>query len=344
MMRSGAGFTVLELLVAVTVFLISTAAVWGLLAVGRADRSTTSERVGIMQTVRASLNLIKRDGLDTGFGYPGAGVQLPTGALTTLLGIPADGVAGRDVLTPVVSGHLVNPTNLNTDPRMPNSDQVTFTAVDYQFNGGQAAPISTITSSQVTLSSGTIASLGCQAGDIYLVKGNSSSAIVMMTGSSGTQTLLFGADPLNINQTSGSNGKLQNVTVPATLTRIKLTTYRLFKDGTLVRTVYNNIGGSQDQPIAYNITGVITNSGAPNVTGLQVQYIMRDGTYTFDPVAGPDNVTGDGDDTPPSLQNVRQIQVTIGGQSTAVDPRNNQPYKTTMSTTFDARNIGYDAQ
>ena len=67
---SQSGFSLLELVVAMVVFLVATGAVFGLLQVARQTRTAVSENVGLGKNVRLAINLLGRDTYNAGFGYP----------------------------------------------------------------------------------------------------------------------------------------------------------------------------------------------------------------------------------------------------------------------------------
>lgn len=156
-------------------------------------------------------------------------------------------------------------------------------------------------------------------------------------GGASTRTVQFAAATLpavNINR-SGAASIIKTVPVPATLSRIKLVTYRVLADGTLVRAYYGGSeggAGSTDQALAYN------------VVDMQITYIMKDGSETPNPARGVDNLPGTDDDVPANLQNVAQVRVTIMVRSPEADRRTGRPFFVTLSSTFNTRNLGYDAQ
>lgn len=120
------GFSLLELLVSMVIFLIVTGAIWGLLRVAQQGRSSVSEQVQLAKSVRLSLNLIQRDAYNAGFGYPlGNTVVLPDNRIATRLGIPTDSDTTRDTVPPIISGNNVTLSTFNTAPNI-RTDQVTF--------------------------------------------------------------------------------------------------------------------------------------------------------------------------------------------------------------------------
>src|SRR5215469_11754760 len=121
---------------------------------------------------------------------------------------------------------------------------------------------------------------------------------------------------------------MQPVGTPAGAQRITMVTYHVVDDGTgqgtgtLVRTVYGGNNGtsaiaSSDQPLAFD------------VTAMNIQYYLQNGTITSNPV--------DAD-----FPNIRQLTVTLTVKSPRKDPKTNQNYIDTLSSTFNTRNLGYE--
>ncbi len=355
-----AGFTLIEMLVSLTLFLIVTACIYGLLEVTRSDRTTSTQRVETMQSVRNALNTIGRDALNTGFKYRNLGSFIPDNTQNTVFGLTADGNATADRMMQILSGNNVNTDSLNPTPNY-KTDQITFIYGDESFNSGKTLTVNWVDcdGEQVVVSwpapgaNPTPTPNIPVVNDLMIVTGQNSSAIGMVTSTSaggpvpasystcltyalpaGTvSTIKFDStDLLGINQSAAAN-VIRNVSAPATLSRVKLATYRILSDGTLVRTEYGNFtGGKQDMPLAYN------------VEDMQIKYVLKDGTITDDPAAGPDGVLGNADDTPTLMMDVRQVQIKIIVWSYEKDKRTGQNFKVTLSSTFNTRNIGYDPQ
>ncbi len=358
-----AGFTVVEVLVSITLFIVISAAIFGLMEVTRADRKTSSLRVETMQTVRNALNGVGRDALNTGYKYRNLGSFFPDNIHNTVFGLTADSDSSPDRMMQLLSGNNVNTNSLNPTAGM-KTDQITFIYGDESFNGGKTLTVNWVDcdGEQLVVSWPTPAASPSPSptptlpsvNDLVIITGQNSSAIGMVTGTvagsptsgsiaagciyiapGGTRrTINFASsDSLSINK-SGSSNIIRNVTAPATLSRVKLATYRVLNDGTLVRTEYGNFtGGKQDMPLAYNIED------------MQIKYVLQDGELYDDPAAGNDNVLGTADDTPTNMQNVRQVRITVVARSPEKDKRNgNKPYKVTLTSTFNTRNLGYDAQ
>ena len=351
-----AGFTIIEVLISITLFLIVSAAIYGLLEVTRADRKTSSLRVETMQTVRNALNSVGRDALNTGYKYRNLGSFFPDNIHNTVFGLTADTDTTPDRMMQLLSGNNVNDNSLNGTVK---TDQITFIYGDESFNSGRTMTVNWVDCDGEQLvvswaSTTTPTPVPPVTNDLVIITGQNSSAIGMVTsvatGDPATGTVVSpctytaptgtrrvirfaSSDPLLINK-SGTSNIIRNVTAPATLSRVRLATYRVLNDGTLVRTEYGNVtNGKQDMPLAYN------------VQDMQIKYVLQDGTLSDDPAAGADGNLGTNDDTPTNMQNVRQVRITIKARSAESDKRNgNQPYTVTLTSTFNTRNLGYDAQ
>ncbi|MFZ1699608.1 MAG: prepilin-type N-terminal cleavage/methylation domain-containing protein [Pyrinomonadaceae bacterium] len=339
--RGEAGFSILELIIAMVIFLVVTGSVFGLLQVGRQTRTIVSENTGLNRNVRLALNLIGRDTYNAGFGYPLKSiVVLPDNRIGVLLGVPVDVDSTRDTIAPIVAGNNVTLNTYNPTPNT-RTDQVTFLFKDNSFNpdgGGVSQPLfinaATTTGSGIDEFiplSGT--NSACRVNDIYLVTGNTGSTIGLSTALSGSNKVQFAnGDLLGFNQT-GTSGPLRGITVPASVQRITMVTYFVTPEGILTRRQYANrlpAVAFVDEPLIYG------------VEDLQIVYVMDDGTTSNNPSAGPDGVAGTADDTPANLAAVRQIRYTIGVRSTEKNAAN-QYYSATQTTTFSTRNLGYDA-
>ena len=103
-----AGFTMLELIISMVVFLVVTGAVFGLLQVARQSKAVVSENTGLNKNVRLALNLVGRDTYNAGFGYPLRNtVVLPDNRIGTLLSIPNDVDTSRDTVPPIIAGNNI---------------------------------------------------------------------------------------------------------------------------------------------------------------------------------------------------------------------------------------------
>ncbi len=349
------GFSLLELMIAMVIFLVVTGAIYGLLQIGRFDRNRASRRSDVLKNARVAVHMIGRDVLNAGLGYHRRGAIVPDNFNNILLGVPADVDSARDMLTSIIVGNNLNTNNLNAVTTT-RTDTISFAYRDVDFNGGNmidllgvgagsSAAVARLTSKTAT---GAVAA---QPYDLYLIESDTSQVLGMATAVSGTNTFDFASgDPLGLNQAlngTGINGSLLRqctsssdtncTTYSATAKRVFLVSYKVKSDGTLVRIVYGNNRGAgstaqiQELPMAYN------------VEDFQIKYVLDDGTLTDNPSVGADGVVGTLDDDWQGFNKIRQMTITVKVQSTEVDEKTGKPESITFSSTFSTRNLGYDA-
>jgi prepilin-type N-terminal cleavage/methylation domain-containing protein len=354
-----AGFSLLELIIAMVIFLIVTASIYGLMQVGRVDRNRSSRRSDVMKNARVAIHLIGRDALNAGFGYHRRGAVVPDNFMSSTFGVPTDADTERDMLTSVVAGNNLFTNDLQTVSTA-RTDIIGFAYRDIDFSSGQAMELENVSAPSGTpstarlktkLSTGFTSATAAKKYDLYLIESDTSQIAMMATDIPSTNQIDGAlADPLGMNQALNGTGNSGSVlrkctsssdenctTYLATAKKFNLVSYRVKQDGTLVRIIYgNNTGAPFDQqkqelPLAYN------------VEDLQFEYVLENGTVTDNPSAGPDGVIGTADDEAEDFNLIRQITVTIKVQSTEFDEQTKKPVTITLTATFSARNLEYDA-
>jgi prepilin-type N-terminal cleavage/methylation domain-containing protein len=324
------GFSVIEMLVGITIFTIVMGSIYGLLQLGRAGRLNTNMRAEVLQNARIAINTMGRDIINSGVGYPNIGALVPDNRVTGLLGGTNDTDSNADFLTPIYGRNNVASINGVA------TDQITIAFVDNSFNGGVTIPISSMTGNGLTLTiQNGFTNTACTVGDIYLIGGQTStSALGMLTAKAASSatppvyTLTFAStDPLNINQ-PGANSAINLISLPGSLQRVFLVTYRVVDEdgsgqgsGTLVRDVYGGSTGFTTQPLAFGIEN------------FQVQYIMASTTGSEVIVDAP---------AADQMLNIRQVRLSLTVRSPEIDPRTKQPFRETISATYSARNLEYE--
>lgn len=331
------GFSVLEIIVAMVLFLGVTGSIWGLMQVGIRARTTTNESVQLTKTVRVGLNLIGRDTYNAGLGYPSSSsVVVADNKITNLLGIPPDANTALDNVPPIISGNDITLNTFNPTPNV-RTDQVTFLTRDMSFNliGDPGPPDRRIpqplttdipvapSAAFVELRATTGSNAVCAVNDLYLVTGNDGNArLGVVTSLPGSDRIRFTeGDRLLLNNGTTADS-IQGIVGPnPSLQKITMVTYHVTADGTLTRRQYNNAppSGWVDEPLVYG------------VENFQIQYVMNDGSLSDSPTV-----------TQANLALIRQIRFTISVRSVENGP-NNQPYRETMTATFSTRNMGYEA-
>lgn len=342
------GFTIVELIIAMIVFLIVTGSVYGVLLIAQRSRTQVNQQVQLTKNVRLALNIVGRDTFNAGFGYPlKDSVNLRDNRFAAVVGVPVDTGDAADTIPPVIAGDNIN-NNTFAAPAT-TTDQVTFLFKDSTFNllptAGPAdkqvstalnidAVCTTCATNQVTIAG---SNSSCAVNDIFVIAGKSGSTLGVVTevSTSGDNVVKFGStDVLGFNQ-NGTPTILSLIATPASMQRVKMTTYFVTVDGTLTRREFANTSTATtanyyvDEPLVYG------------VENFQIQYILADGTLSDNPSAGPNGTAGDDDDTQKLLSTVRQIRFTVNAKTTDLDSAG-RPYRVTMTSTFATRNLGYN--
>jgi type II secretory pathway pseudopilin PulG len=361
--KSEAGIGVLEVLIAAVLFLVITGAIFGLLQVARVDRNRASRRSDTLKNARAAMHLIGRDALNAGLSFHKDGGFAPDDFLTARLGLSQDNNTARDRMTAIIAGNNAFTNNLQTG----TTDSISFIYRDMDFNDAKtvqlvsaAASPANNTIARVTMKPTSNQLCGNVANpdpcvklyDLFLIETNSTQVPVMVTGVPSTTTVDFApGDPLGLNQSMQATGinacqlrKCTATIIDNCSTSISLmkkffwVNYRVSSDGTLIRTVFGNNSPPagtadqiRDQPLAYGIQD------------MQVRYVLENGQVSDDPSAGADGIRGTVDDTPGDMNLVRQVTITLKVQSTEYDEQKRVPETITISSTYAARNIAYDA-
>lgn len=333
--KGQSGFTIVEMMISLTIFVIVVGAIYGLLEVGRAGRLNTNQRWEVLQNVRIALNAVGRDTINAGVDYPNLGAMIPSGKLT-IVGGADDGDGNPDFLTPVFAANNVNSVNGVM------TDQVTFLYIDDSFNSGTSVPASAVSAPATTPTTVTIQNGYTNApfnvGDIYLISGQNATAIGMLTSKNGNATLTFAnTDPLTLNN-SGVNAAVNRVAPPASISRVAWVTYWVADQdgngtgtGTLMRRVYGGFNQATntainwtDQPLAFGIEN------------MQIQYVLADSSVIDSPATN-------------QMQDIRQVRITVTVRSPDPDPKNidpatrmPRPFRSTVTASFSTRNLVYE--
>lgn len=327
------GFSLIELLVSLVIFLVVTGTIFGVMQIAQKSRTAINQQIPLHKSIRFAMNLLGRDTYNAGYAYPlKSAVVLPNLRVSNLLETPPDSNNTRDTMPPIITGNDLRPNSLNLTPNA-KTDQVTFLYKDPQFN--MIDGISKSLKISITLAGGSTGidsvvpidgkCIDCNKNDVFLVTGNTGSTIGVATGFSGSNKIEFSnGDILNLNKT-GPTGTFKNISTPATMLRVFAVTFYVTPDGTLMRREFGNRSNAEipdgyvDEPLVYG------------VSDFQIQYVMDDGTLTDSP-----------SETEISLSAIRQVRYTITARSYDADA-SGEPVSVTMSTTFSTRNLGYDA-
>ena len=302
------------------------------------------------------MHLIGRDALNAGLGFHRGGAVVPDNFLSIRLGVPADADNERDIMTSIIAGNNIFPNDLQPDPNI-KTDIVAFAYRDVDFNNSSVIELKNVTNPSGIPSTArlqtnqSLIDADAQAFDLYLIESDTSQVAVMASRiANSTNVEIAPLDPLGLNQPfdgineggsmlrkCASSADENCTTYLASLKRFFWVSYKVKQDGTLVRIVYgNNRDGNaaeqiQEFPLAYNIED------------LQFKYVLENGTVTDNPAAGADGIVGTADDTPNDFNLIRQLTVTIKVLAPENDEQTGKPESFTITSTFSARNLEYDA-
>lgn len=371
------GFTLLEMMVAITLFMIVTGSIYALLELGRSDRSRTSRRGDAQKNARIAMYLIGRDVMNAGLGYHKTGALVPDDFLANRLGVAFDPNAGRDTLTSVSCGN-----NVFTNKFLPASqktDSIAFIYRDLDFNSGKpisindevgtgtATPIvfqlptptptvSPTPSSTPSFNAATNFS-SISNNDLFMAETKNSQIVGIVTSKDAAtyRVTVNTGDNLGLNQErnkkDASNNYIGSLFRKCTSgTDTNCTDYTggiVLKKIEMVSYQVTNDGTLVRTIYGNNTSGAATDqiqqrAIAYGVQNFQITYQMADGTIVDDPVVGADGVRGTADDTPTNMNNVRYVSMALTVSSTEIDEKTGAPELIIINSTFALRNMSYD--
>jgi prepilin-type N-terminal cleavage/methylation domain-containing protein len=350
--HSAAGFSLLEMLIAMVVFTIIMTAIYGLLRIGNVSRNAINDRGETIKNARVAVNAVGRDVVNAGLGFSRVGGIVPDDYAADHLDTPDDSGQERDLLTGIIAGNNIRESDLSVGGQ--KNDVIAFAFRDLQFNNGNPlsvtrTPWTDIIDNSIVLKSVTTDAFSiCRPFDLYLIESkDGKQAIVMATSVPDNNTIVLGIDdPLNINQEvvnlssndrsiliqclSGNTSNCMDYSLGVTAKKIYWVSFSVEADGTLVRTSYgNNSSGTaaeqiQKFPLAYG------------VQNFQVRYLMQDGTVSDDP--------SNGNTTPLKMNEVVQVEISITIQADGNENGVTSTELINVTSTFSTRNLKYDIQ
>jgi len=360
-----AGFTLVELLIAMAILLVVMGGTLAALNDGYRAVESASSIIGLNNNLRIGVDLVVRDLIQVGQGMPtGRTVQVPNGAGALLIqrphpqGIVLDRCiqwpAGTTVIPAVTPGPGCGPA-INGAP----TDAVTTLAVDSALEGvpiwsfDLAGHTATVATAAQSAAAGRDISAGgsddVRVGDLMMFTKGSGSALVYVTAVDGVQTITFGTgDPMNLNQFDAAlNGTLDDLATTApvtanssTVSRVRMITYYLDNtlDPTTPRLIRHMNWG--DPTAAVNLRGQTV---AFAIENLQFTYDMLDGVTNPSNVrmVDADLVAGGacGLTTACSPNQIRKMNVFIAGRSAQPFSATRRFFRGTLKTQVSLRSL-----
>ena len=364
---SEAGFSLLEMIIAVTVFLIIMSAIYGLLRIGVISRNTINNRSETITNARSAVNSVGKDIINAGLGFSRVGGLVPDDFASQYLNIIQDLGQERDLLTGIIAGNDIRESDLSVNGQ--KNDIVAFAYRDLEFNGGNAviisdAPLESILNNSIVLKTAAGACAACKPNDLYLIESkDGKQAVVIATAVPDTNTVVLGSnDSLNLNQdvinTSsnyrsiltkcvvGNTANCIDYTAGVTAKKIYWVSYSVEADGTLVRTSYGNNPSDSSSGSGSSGSSGSGSSGSSSVSQIQksplaygvqtfqVRYLMQDGTVSDDP--------SNGNTTPLKMNEVVQVEITVTVKSNSDEGSVTNKELINVTSTFSTRNLRYD--
>jgi prepilin-type N-terminal cleavage/methylation domain-containing protein len=355
-----AGFTLIELVIAMAVVLVVMAGT--LSALMNAFRANEGARsvIDVNNNLRIGADLLVRDLIQVGQGLPtGRVVQVPsgTGALQIQRPHPAGSTctawpAGTVAIPAVTPGPGCGPAIEGVA-----TDMVTTIAVDSVLDAvpvnsydlvGHRATVSTPAQATGGLDISTGTGDDVRVGDLMMFTKGAVSALAYVTAVNGNQTFTFGTgDPMNLNQFAVAlNGTVDDLanTAPTTansssVSRIRMISYYLdaTTDPTTPRLVRHM--GWGDPAVAENLRA---RAVAFAIDNLLVSYDMVDGVNNPSNVRMVDvDLTGAGacDPNPCSPNQIRKVNVFLAGRSTETFSVTRRFFRNSLNTQVSLRSL-----
>ncbi len=340
------GFSLVELLVSITVFLIAISAIYGVMRIATIQKNTVNTRVDQLRSARIALEYMRRDVLNAGFGYHRTGGNIPDNAGNNLFGIFSDTDSERDLLTAIIAGNNIGTNLLNTGTKM---DMIAVISRDLTFNDGALLTYSEARSNGATVDVQIVDTSTSKTGtqssnlyDLYLLEsstvGTTQVAATLTGKTDKTKILQFApgsADPLKMNQPADGTGFSKNLLVTTagggTIKKVNLISYSITGDGVLVR---KSFGNQKNKGVGEQVE---TRELVYGVSDFQIKYFMEDGTTLDDP-----SVKNSGRDNQILMNSVVQVQISI----TIATPDDGQPKASspiTIKEFISTKNLRYEA-
>jgi prepilin-type N-terminal cleavage/methylation domain-containing protein len=331
------GFTLLELIISMIVFLIAVAAIFGAMRIAGMQKSTNNDRIDQMRSARIALEYMRRDTMNAGSGYHRIGGLVPDGFGVSRFGFQPDSDSERDFLVSIFGADDLTNNVLNPAKKM---DLIGFVSRDYTFNGGKPIEYQKRDSSGSDVYVETTvagAAANCAVNDLYLIEPKDTSQLIgMATAVSGGNTITLAVnDPFGVNQAANaSDPNLQNLLMPSLgkgmIKKINLVTYGITAEGVLVRKSYGNRGTAANQ--------IEERELVYGVTDFQIKYFMEDGTTLDNPSSN-----NNGRDNQQKMNSVVQVQISVTIIPVTKDGLENPVAPVTLKEFISTKNLRYSS-
>jgi prepilin-type N-terminal cleavage/methylation domain-containing protein len=349
--KSEHGFTLLELMVAISIGLLVVAAMTGVFKAGMESAMLLTQRAETQQNMRAAIDLMVKDISMAGAGLPSGGIQLPTGngnnGLSTYscdqsgaCHVPADNYPTGNYMYGIIPGYN-NGVEANgivsAAPSPAINDSITSIYCDYNFplweydvtfpNPGNGAVIAlAVDAAYLATPPPAINAPGAiQVGDLMMLSNSLGTAVGEVTSITANSIGFADLDPLNINQSGAASNNIASIS-----NGTNTIAYRLF-----AVTYYLTVPANGQTPrLMRQVNGLSPVPVADNIINLQFSYdIYNSTTSALD--ANQPNPLGVGDS--PNL--MQKINIVVMGQSML--NHGNRSQNLYLATSVSARNMAF---
>jgi prepilin-type N-terminal cleavage/methylation domain-containing protein len=328
--KSEQGFSVIEMIIAITLLAVIGGAVFALMRDSMKVASTTYELTDAQQSLRNAQEYINRDLMNAGDALTSINnIRVRQTFVTNYLTVSpvtnpsTPGLVNLAILTSdnnTPAGTIITSTSpVATTPSNPLSDRITILQIDPSFTPvALAASAINAAGSQITVAAADLARF--RVGEVYFLSSSVGATFGTITSISGGRLVFSSGDAYGLN-TTGAGGQINTIsaggTLATSLMRVRIIHYYLTSTGLLMRRVFGVQGAGHTDSLI-----------AEHVTSLQFRYFlsMRDaGGNVVQPVAQLTN----------SSQQfaINQVEVTVSVETPhAIQNRSQQQLSMTTST------------
>jgi type II secretory pathway pseudopilin PulG len=372
-MKKKSGFTIVELLIGMAVTMVALAAAFLMFRDSTKANTNITQTSGMSDNMRAGLNLIVQDLIQTGTGIPTGGISIPNSAATkgcnkgaqllnrppAVLKVTFDGPnsanKGCNVILPAIEpGNGLGPIVTSPDGTSgPATDIITIMYADNTLAMDQKPIISTTTTppckgtiapdgSKITFDPACVtigaAGIPVNTGDLLMIfNGNNPNGVLQYVSDVSGQVLTFSAgDPFNL------NGRAASEDSGTILTLQNLTAGK--PDGTYPPTSCSRVwmityflDATTDPKHPMLMRAVNFNTPQPvgeTIENLQFAYNFADGT-TPAPVNQLTVPTGDNENQ------IRSVNVSLSARSATTAATTGKYIRTNLATQVALRSMAY---
>jgi prepilin-type N-terminal cleavage/methylation domain-containing protein len=342
------GFSLLEMLISMSLGLIVMGSMVQLFKMATTTSRLVVQRTEMQQNMRAAIELMTRDISLAGSGLPNGGIQLPLGGNPSRYGcdqatcyVPGGTYPNNNSMTGVLPGYSNGVQGKATIPAAPGArnDSITVVYVDNNFPLNQywldfPSPTSTGTQLNVNVPFPAPNPLpplitavgGIQVGDVILLS-NGAYALGEVTAVSNNSLTFADNDALNLNQSgAGITSNIRALNNGSHLIGVRL----------FVVTYYLTVPGNGQSPrLMRQVNGRTPVPVADNIINLQFAYdLFNSNTNALDPnQADPLSFPSD------SLGLIQKVNISVMGQSLANSAKDAQNMR--LATSVSARDMAF---